>query len=203
MSQSTATLVCPTDEVVLPEARGGRKPGLEVVLEVVRVLQPNDLQALGEAAPSPSQRLSRVRASHHALAQILATGVSNAEASARTGYSPAYISSLQNDPAFQELMQHYAVVTEEIFVDTVKQMQMLGQGVIGELQQRLDENPGKFTNRELTEIMETTVVKPMQRGQGTQGGPGSPTPGGFSIEVKFRAANPDNQILDITPEAAE
>lgn len=64
--------------------------------------------AEGEALPaSRAPEVKRLRDSHHALARLLARGLTPAQASQQTGYSASRISTLQLDPAFQELLSHY------------------------------------------------------------------------------------------------
>lgn len=183
-------------EVLFEDARGGRKASSPLSLSVARPLGEEDIQRLGEAQVTPAQRLLKVKQAHHNLAQLIARGIPQVEISLITGYSPAYISSIQNDPAFAELVAYYSIQREMIHSTVVGQMGALGQAAVSELQARIDEAPEKFANRELMELVETTIVKPAQV-KGSGGGSGSPG-NAVNIEVKFVGANrPD--IVDITP----
>ncbi len=190
-------------EIVFDDARGGRKPRSKWTLEVARELTVEDLPGLSQASATPAQRLLQIRHAHHNLARLVAQGLEGAEVSLITGYSQAYISNIQNDPAFAELLQYYATQREQVFVNVLERMKVLGVSTLEELQQRLEQEPGKFSNRELMELAETTLVKPQlagAKGQGVAAGPGV----GVNIEVKFVGApsRDGDQALDITPGGA-
>jgi hypothetical protein len=194
---------------VLPPAQGGRKPSVPLTVEVVRELTPDDLPALEGATPSSGQRLLQIRNSHHALARLLAQGTKQEEASLITGYSPAYISTLKNDPAFEELLSYYATQREQIFVDVLERMKSLGLSTLEELQHRLETEPEKWQRRELMELAELMVVKPMAAKLGAQGPGGG---NGVTVNVSFVATKAKpvteggvdfQELRDITPEAED
>lgn len=75
--------------------------GLEIVGAVEEV-------GAEEQAPAPIvPRLQRLRDSHHQVARLCATGLSDPEISFQTGYSAQRIWSLRRDPTFCELVEHY------------------------------------------------------------------------------------------------
>lgn len=194
-SQSSSEVLLSPQEVTFGDARGGRRASAPLMLEVARVLEPGDLQALGGAVAAPAQRLLQIRHSHHQLARLLCEGREQAEVSLLTGYAPSYISSLQNDPAFAELLTYYAIQREQVFIDTVEALKGLGLNTMAELQRRLEEAPEKFSNREIMEALELLLVKPMAaQAKGPIGGQIGPAP---SINISFVGASP--QTLDITP----
>ena len=77
-----------------------------------------------------------------------------------TGFSAVYLSRLQKDPSFKELVQHYGNSNERLLQDTVVRMDQIGNLALDELQDRLLEKPQSFANRELDEIVTTLLVKP-------------------------------------------
>lgn len=191
------------DPLGIGDSRGGRRARAPLAVEVLRELGPEDLPALQQraAAQAPGQSLARIRHSHHQLAQLLAQGKEQAEVALITGYSPAYISTIKNDPTFQELLSHYASVTEAAFVDVMERLRVLGLNSIDELQQRLEEDPEAWSRRELMELAELTLLKPIQAirggGQALNGGQGAA--GGVSVSVNFVTANHESKTIDVTP----
>lgn len=143
-------------------ARGGRKPSAELIIEIIRGLTEDDIQALTApdligSKPIPIQAL---RASHHQLAQLIAQGKPDTEIALLTGYSPSRISILKSDPTFSELVSSYQAVRHDIFVDTLERMKVLGLSTLDELQERLESDPTKWSNRELMEMADLMLVKP-------------------------------------------
>ena len=203
-------------ELDLGPGRGsGRKREVEpLVVEIVRELGVDDLPDLINPPPvdAPAQRIKRLHHQHHQLARVLAQGVSESEASFMTGYSPAYISQIRNhDPAFRELMAYYAAEREAIFIDTVERMKGLGLQALDELQARLEAEPEKWTHREIMELAELNLVKPIRAGAGSGfggggvgGGPGS----GVVVNVKFvqppeTRPSPLVDVVDLESETIE
>lgn len=187
MSDSAALALL--DELDLGSARGGRKPSSPMSVQVVGGLGQDDLEELANPGPvaSPGQAIAKISHSHHQLAQLLAKGVVQEEASLITGYSPAYISRLKNeDPAFQNLMAHYGQEREAVFVDVLERMKSIGLSSLDELQARLADDPAGWSRRELMELAELLLIKPGQgRGQFASGGSGGPA---VSVNVKFVTA---------------
>lgn len=109
--------------------------------------------SVGSKAPS----LKNLRATHHRLAQLLASGMKPAEASLGTGYSLSRISILQADPAFAELLAHYSEKREEAFVDVQQRMAGVATDILEVLQERLQDNPDSFSNKDLNELVKTTA----------------------------------------------
>jgi hypothetical protein len=153
----------------------------------VRPLTPEDIPTLSaqttRIAPASSP-IARIKHAHHSLARRIALGESPAVISAATGYSPGYISTIQRDPAFIELLSYYTTQAEQIFVDVAERMRDLGIASIEELQTRLDEKPEEWSRRELMELAELMLVKPLAAaGKFGQNGNGGGS--GIAISVKF------------------
>ncbi len=183
------------DEVRLPSSKGRRKAQLG--LEFVRELTEEDLPKLesSEGAGLSAPAVRRLRHSHHQLAQVLAKGVEETEASAITGYSRSYISILKHDPSFSELMASYERMRDEIFVRALERMNSLGLSSLDELQARLEEDPQGWSRRELMELAELCLVKPQRTPSGGAVGPGG-SGGGVNVEIKFveASAKPPPQV---------
>lgn len=171
----------------------------ETIIEIVRGLTEDDLpklinpDSLG-TTPIPIQAL---RASHHQLAQMLAKGMSDVEASLITGYSQSRISILKRDPSFAELLASYKDIREHVFVDTLERMRILGLSTLDELQERLETSPEKWSNRELMEMADLLLVKPrivtpMGQGSAAQGAQAP----GVNIQVQFVKSETPSLVIE-------
>lgn len=138
-----------------PPARGRKSSQLNIAKK--RDLTEADIGALWDVPEgglkSETNQVLRIRNTHHALARLLAEGRKQVEVSAITGYSPSYISSIQNDPAFKNLVAYYKGQVEETFTSVHERLAALSMLSAEELQQRLTENPEEFTVRELNELL--------------------------------------------------
>ena len=174
------------DDVLLPARRNGQMPR-PMTATFVRPLTPEDIPTLSaqttQIAPAGSP-IARIKHAHHSLARRIALGESPTVISAATGYSPGYISTIQRDPAFIELLSYYTTQAEQIFVDVAERMRDLGIASIEELQSRLDEKPEEWSRRELMELAELMLVKPLAAA-GKFGQNGGSTSSGIAISVKF------------------
>lgn len=199
ISPSQITEATPLQELIFSDARGGRKPSVPLRVDIVRALVPGDIAALSGAVAAPAQRLLQIRHAHHNLAQLIAKGLAGGEIALVTGYSPAYISSIQNDPAMAELIQYYAIQREQVFVDVLERLKALGLNSVDEIQQRLEAEPEKWSRRELMELAELALIKPQVAS--ARGGAVSAAGPGVSIEVKFVGAGQAASAapIDITP----
>jgi hypothetical protein len=172
------------------------------MIEIVRSLDDSDLSKLItpdllHTKPIPIQKL---RASHHQLAQLLAQGRPDTEVSLITGYAPTRISILKSDPTFQELMASYQTVRNQVFVDTLERMKILGLSTLDELQERLETDPERWSNRELMEMADLMLVKPRVNTQNfSTNSPGAPV--GVAIQVQF--VKSDTPPLTIEHEGGE
>lgn len=172
----------------LPSARGGRKPkGVAVWFGEARELGEADFallmnpQSLGDKPPA----VKTLRATHHALARALAAGHKPGMAGSMTGYSPSRVSILQADPAFQELVEYYRTEVGDVFIDAQKRLADLGVDAISELQERLEDEPGSFANKDLmalvTLTMDRSVAPPKSKPEGQGSGPAALPP----IQINF------------------
>lgn len=134
------------------------KQAQEVPCEVIsiRELTQEDILTaiavpLGASGETP--QLRHLRSSHHQLARLLALGKKPAEVSLITGYSASRISILQNDPAFRDLLAHYAAEVGEIHSNMVGRLASMTTDTIDLLHERLIDAPETFTNGQLTELL--------------------------------------------------
>lgn len=143
--------------LTVPASRGRNK--VELQYSYLRDIGTEDVKVLLEAPDrgieTPS--LLKLRTRHHHLARLLAEGLSNAECQLITGYSPARISILKNDPAFADLVEYYSEQVKEVYINVHQRLAGLGLDVLEELQQRLEEKPESFTHTELRQLMETSM----------------------------------------------
>lgn len=89
-----------------------------------RPLTREDLALLKEKRPD-KPIIQRLRDPHHKLARLLAMGVKNAEAGAIAGYSIARVMTLQNDPAFKQLIEEYRGIVTESWKEQVDEYMSL------------------------------------------------------------------------------
>lgn len=128
-------------------------------LEVLGGVDVNDLveRTTAELQTSEAPSIARLRQIHHEIARLLASGLTETEVAASTGYSLSRISILKGDPSFKELLAYYAARSEEQFLDVRKRLAILGTDAVAELQDRLDYKPDSLTNTQLIEITKTTL----------------------------------------------
>jgi hypothetical protein len=138
-----------------PPARGRKKMVLNATK--TRDLTEADVGALWDVPEggleSEANPVLKIRNTHHALARLLAEGRKQVEVSAITGYSPSYISTIQHDPAFKNLVSYYRGQVEEQFTSVHERLAALSMLSAEELQARLTENPEEFTIRELNDLL--------------------------------------------------
>lgn len=179
-------------ELMIPDARGGRRASGPLVVEVVRSLEPGDIPTLLAGVKGPgAPTVQQLRYNHHRLAQALAAGASYHEAGLLTGYAYGTVARLaSSDPAFRELVAHYRDVKALVFVDAMERLKALGLTALEELQQQMDERPESFTIQQKMEVVEMALVKTRQ-GQGASSGPGAGGGGaGVSVNINFVKPEP-------------
>lgn len=137
-------------------ASPGRKR-VELACRVVRPLEDADLAMLAGNRGTQPLTLKRLSSRHHGLARSLASGVGPGDAAMIHGYDPARVSILQGDPAFQELVGFYTEKFEAAFADMADRLAGLSRDTLDELQDRLEEAPEDFTNKELLAMLDSTL----------------------------------------------
>lgn len=186
-------------------ARPGSLPVACEPLIVQREITSEDLPLLVQelrernwASDSPDRMLQTLRSSHHEVARLLASGIRPVEVSVMTGRSLGSISSLQNDPAFQELLAHYAQEQEVREFDAYRRLCTLGGTAMEILQERLEESPDRFTNNELRQLVESTMDRSAAPAKGdprAAGGQGA----GLNVSINFVPARPivDAEVVEV------
>ena len=119
---------------------------------------------------SPS--LKKIRDTHHALARVLANGMSETEASLVTGYSLSRISILKADPQFASLLEFYRNETIEGQADFRARMVNVGLDALQELAERLEDDPDSFSPALLKDIVKDMADR---TGHAPQRGPANVT----------------------------
>jgi len=112
---------------------------------------------------------------------LITQGLDLAEVAEITGYAPGTLRSLQQDPAFAELLAYYATGDRETHEDVLAQMASLGRSALNELLERLEAAPKEFSRRELMELAEK-MLTPTQIAAKTNPLGASPS---VSVNVKF------------------
>lgn len=123
--------------------------------EFVRNLTLEDLKLDAPPALPAAQRLAKIRDVHHALARCIASGMTNNEAAAVTGYSHVRISILNSDPAFKELVSSYRKDINDKWADLGAKMTSFQSDLIDELRERFETEPEKFSNNFIHETIKT------------------------------------------------
>lgn len=160
----------------------GRKRQRGDGVAFVRELNKADLEILQNPPPKGmvASPVATMRHKHHLLARLVAEGRNDVETGFITGYTPLRISILKNDPAFQELIAHYASNVESIYLDLHQRCADLGLSAVEELQERIEVQPKTFTNRELLDIGEKMLDR-----SGKVATPQGRGPGPVAISVSF------------------
>ena len=191
----------------LRAAKGDKLAQLEI--DYIRDLTAADVEILN-TIPLTDESYTPVkslRATHHALARLLAQGIKPEEAAATTGHSVSRVYVLQTqDRAFIDLVEHYRTEVSSQYLDVHARLGMLGLATIEELMERLEVEPGKFTSRELFALAELTLDRSIAPSKGAvKGGTGNGVGGsGVNIQVTFvspKAPESDpaqTPVIDIT-----
>ena len=137
----------------------GRRGQAKASPSVVREIAPEDLPKIlaSPAAPPAERPVLRIRHQHHMVAKLLAEGRSLVEVGQITGYTPARIGQLKNDPSFQELLEHYKSQATEKWLNVHERVAALGISITEELQERLENCPEDFSNEELRKLAESLL----------------------------------------------
>lgn len=176
--------------------RGPSAPPLHI--EYVRDMTLEDVAALADpnrpTLPSLASPAQVMRHKHHLLARSIASGASDIQASAETGYAIGTIGTLKKSPAFTELVEYYKGNKEVRMLELAERRAIVGTMVLEEIEERLsdEEVRKRLTMKELRELVGTVIgegsaVKP---GPSAPGGFGGLPPGGALLNVTFTSAAP-------------
>jgi hypothetical protein len=84
-------------------------------------------------------------------------GQTDWEISLALGYSPSRISVLKADPTFRELLSFYEKQQADLKLDISTRLTGISMEALETLQQRLDDDPEDFSNRELMDLAELSL----------------------------------------------
>lgn len=131
----------------------GRRPKL-IDVEIVREVEEADLELLA-AVPANSKppAIKRISNRHHALARLIASGMTDGDAALTLGYDISRVSILKQSPAFQELLSLYQGEVNAKFATNLEHMAGLSNDALLELRDRIEESPDDFSTRELLSIV--------------------------------------------------
>jgi hypothetical protein len=183
------------EELARIESELGPIPKDPLEIAIVRELTEQDLKDLLVGPHSvmvATQRpkavsVSNLKASHHKLAQLVAQGMARPSIAMLTGFSTATIARYETDPAFQALVEHYMAVVELEFVDIVAKMRDIGEDALGILKNRIDTAEEQMTNREILEIIDAMITKPMAAQAKMSQGANAPAPASPTINISFKS----------------
>ena len=147
---------------------GPGRRALPIEFEVDRELTDVDFQLLAvtdRGMVSPS--LKKITDRHHALARLLAAGMSEGDAALTLGYDNSRVSIIKQSPAFVELLAVYREEVNREFATILDHMAGLSKDALLELRERIEDDPGKFSNRELLSI--TTDMVDRSHGHAEEG----------------------------------
>jgi len=187
-------------DLTQPLRLSGRAPKPIVAVEV-RELQPSDFALLATERGIEAQPLKRLGERHHALARLLAQGVSPGEASVVTGLSGSRISILKADPTFADLVAFYKDKVDAEYVGMHATLAGLSLDAANVLRDRLEEDPDALSVGQLLEAVKVGADR-------TGFGPKSESTLNVNVGLaeKMQAARERAEVrrrmIDITPEGS-
>lgn len=96
---------------------------------------------------------SKLRATHHRMAQLIANGMNEQVAAKLCNYDPMYISRLKDNDLFRGLLEHYERERDESWADFNNVAADLSLNALGRLAEVLEDQPEKFTPSALLETI--------------------------------------------------
>lgn len=145
----------PVSELDFGPPRLTGRASTHLSVEYVRDLGEADLALLASERGIKPKPVQRLRDRHHALARCLAQGMTNAEASAVTGYDPSRISILLGSPDFKGLVEHYRKIEDSLLGEFTDRATTLTLTAMNELQDRIEDAPQEISTTTLLEVVKT------------------------------------------------
>ena len=109
-------------------------------------------------SPEPQKGVvKKLSQRHRNLARLLAKGHRPGECAMILRLSASWVSVIQTDPAFQELVKFYQATADAEFKRTAEKLADLSEEVIDELHGRLEEDPASFSPNQLAELLKITA----------------------------------------------
>lgn len=192
---------------VIGSARAKRSTAVQPwQVAFVRELTDEDLitlHSVSGVARDPKAPLRKIRDPHHTLAKMLAAGDEVVKIASITGYSPARIRTLEADPAFQELVQHYALHVAEASNNFAGQIMYTAAIANAVLVERLEDEPDTFTNKELLAIRDSGADRTGHGPKSTQSVEINNPSAMIEALVKYREQERQGRVIDRTEIEAE
>lgn len=119
------------------------------------------IREVGDADIAPEAQtptLRRLRSSHHMAARLLAEGKRPTDVALMVGYSLSRVSILQRDPAFNELVSHYAARHTEVLEDFSQTAEALARDAFQEVHDRVLDDPEAINTVTMLEIGRTAAA---------------------------------------------
>ena len=107
---------------------------------------------LATAQKADEKDVQTLRARHHGVARLLAEGVPEGVIAEMTGYTPAYLSTLKNNPSMIELVQFYRSPKNETAKIIGEKLRTVADMSLEVIQNRIQTEPDKLTVTELTAV---------------------------------------------------
>lgn len=145
MENAASSIDLMTDEIGEMLAASAQHKVPIVTCTIENVLGPEDiaeyLQASGNldtAQKSDQKDVSVLRARHHSVARLLATGLPEGIVAELTGFDPAYLSTLKNNPSMIELTNLYRAPGNAAAKLIEEKLRMVGDAALSRI---LEEMP--------------------------------------------------------------
>jgi hypothetical protein len=149
--------------------KANAKPS-DLQMAVLRELDAGDARDILDPPSGAVPSVVKIRARHHTIARLVAEGRRANEVAAIVGCGASHVHTLNADPAFQDLVEHYRTQVTEIYLGAHVKLAHLADQAVGELQERLEAAPKTFGNRELKEIAEMALDRTGFAPKGASGG---------------------------------
>ena len=144
MDNAAHSLDLMTDEVAaeLGNALGPKVPVVTATVE--EVLQPEHIAEylskcgkLETTQKSDDKDVATLRAKHHSVARLLATGMPEGTIADLTGFDNAYISVLKNNPSMIELVNHYRSPNNAVVEIIAERLRTVGHAALERLAEEI------------------------------------------------------------------
>jgi len=140
MEQAASAMDLMTEEISaeLGNALGSKVPVVTCTVE--EVLQPEHIAEylskcgqLETTQKSDDKDVATLRARHHSVARLLATGMPEGTIADLTGFDNAYISVLKNNPSMVELVNHYRSPNNAVVEVIAERLRTVGHAALERL----------------------------------------------------------------------
>lgn len=124
-------------------------------VRVLTELEATAARKISKTGDGPKPELTAIRARHHELARLLASGMKEGEVAEVLGMARATISSLKRSPAFIALLAHYMALRDKESLGIRERLEQAGLDVLLLIQERLQVSPDEVPIETLRKLAET------------------------------------------------